>query len=123
MEAVAATLTRHRVRRRGEGHTVLSASMSPAHDTVVFIPAWNEEANLPSVLAKLAATIPDTDVLVIDDGSTDDTAAVAEQLSAEDRRIRVIRQPNGGPGAARRDGVRCMRWPRALCPGRPGPCG
>jgi glycosyltransferase involved in cell wall biosynthesis len=46
-------------------------------DTVVFIPAWNEEQNLPAVLAELAATLPDADVLVIDDGSTDDTAEVA----------------------------------------------
>ncbi len=45
--------------------------------TVVFIPAWNEEDNLPAVLAELATELPDVDVLVIDDGSTDGTAAVA----------------------------------------------
>src|SRR3954465_7484087 len=48
-----------------------------ARDTGVFIPAWNEEQNLPAVLAELAATLPDADVLVIDDGSTDGTAEVA----------------------------------------------
>jgi glycosyltransferase involved in cell wall biosynthesis len=51
--------------------------MAPAHDTVVFVPAWNEEANLPGVLAELAAALPAADVLVIDDGSTDATAKVA----------------------------------------------
>jgi hypothetical protein len=51
--------------------------MSATADTVVFIPAWNEEANLPSVLAELGALLPGCDVLVIDDGSTDATAAVA----------------------------------------------
>jgi glycosyltransferase involved in cell wall biosynthesis len=45
--------------------------------TLVFIPAWNEEENLPGVLAELRAGLPDTDVLVVDDGSTDATAEVA----------------------------------------------
>lgn len=52
------------------------------NDTVVFIPAWNEEENLPAVLAELASELPDADVLVIDDGSTDDTAEVARQAGA-----------------------------------------
>lgn len=46
-------------------------------DTVVFIPAWNEERSLPAVLEELRTGLPDADVLVIDDGSTDGTAAVA----------------------------------------------
>ncbi len=52
-------------------------------DTVVFIPAWNEEANLPAVLDELRATLPAADVLVVDDGSTDATAAVARAHGAE----------------------------------------
>ena len=48
----------------------------------MFIPAWNEEASLPAVLGELAATLPDADVLVIDDGSTDATAEVARELGA-----------------------------------------
>jgi glycosyltransferase involved in cell wall biosynthesis len=51
--------------------------MSERPDTVVFIPAWNEEKSLPAVLDELHATLPDADVLVIDDGSTDATADVA----------------------------------------------
>jgi glycosyltransferase involved in cell wall biosynthesis len=52
-------------------------------ETVVFIPAWNEEANLPAVLDALRARLPDVDVLVVDDGSTDRTADVARQHGAE----------------------------------------
>jgi hypothetical protein len=52
-------------------------------DTVVFIPAWNEEENLPAVLDDLEAELPDVDVLVVDDGSTDATAAVAREHGAE----------------------------------------
>jgi glycosyltransferase involved in cell wall biosynthesis len=52
-------------------------------DTVVFIPAWNEEDNLPAVLDELHAELPDADVLVVDDGSTDRTADVARAHGAE----------------------------------------
>ncbi len=52
-------------------------------DTLVFIPAWNEEGNLPAVLAELRSELPDVDVLVVDDGSTDRTAEVARELGAE----------------------------------------
>jgi hypothetical protein len=52
-------------------------------DTVVFIPAWNEEENLPAVLDGLRERLPWADVLVVDDGSTDRTAAVAREHGAE----------------------------------------
>ena len=51
-------------------------------DTLVFIPAWNEEASLPEVLAEARRELPDVDVLVIDDGSSDATAAVAREAAA-----------------------------------------
>jgi glycosyltransferase involved in cell wall biosynthesis len=55
----------------------------PERDTVVFIPAWNEEQNLPAVLDELALELPGADVLVVDDGSTDGTAAVARAHGAD----------------------------------------
>jgi glycosyltransferase involved in cell wall biosynthesis len=55
----------------------------PTSDTVVFVPAWNEEANLPAVLDELRAVLPEADVLVVDDGSTDGTAAVARAHGAD----------------------------------------
>jgi glycosyltransferase involved in cell wall biosynthesis len=51
-------------------------------DTIVFIPAWNEEANLPAVLDALSEEIPAADLLVVDDGSTDRTAEVARAHGA-----------------------------------------
>jgi glycosyltransferase involved in cell wall biosynthesis len=51
-------------------------------DTLVFIPTWNEEENLPAVLDGLRAELPDVDVLVVDDGSTDRSAEVAREHGA-----------------------------------------
>jgi glycosyltransferase involved in cell wall biosynthesis len=52
-------------------------------ETLVFVPAWNEEANLPAVLDELRTRLPDVDVLVVDDGSTDRTAELAREQGAE----------------------------------------
>jgi glycosyltransferase involved in cell wall biosynthesis len=52
-------------------------------DTVVFVPAWNEEQNLPGVFEDLRRELPEVDVLVVDDGSTDGTAEVARERGAE----------------------------------------
>ena len=51
-------------------------------DTLVFIPAWNEEASLPAVLGEARRELPGADLLVIDDGSTDGTADAAKQGGA-----------------------------------------
>ncbi len=51
--------------------------------TVVFIPAWNEEDNLRAVLDEVQAELPEVDVLVVDDGSTDATAEIARSAGAQ----------------------------------------
>jgi glycosyltransferase involved in cell wall biosynthesis len=51
-------------------------------DTLVFVPAWNEEESLPAVLTELHDGVA-ADVLVVDDGSTDRTADVARDGGAE----------------------------------------
>jgi glycosyltransferase involved in cell wall biosynthesis len=56
--------------------------VAASHELLVFIPAWNEEENLPSVLAELAADLPEADVLVVDDGSTDRTGQVGREGGA-----------------------------------------
>ncbi len=50
--------------------------------TLVFIPAWNEEASISRVIADVRAHIPAADVLVVDDGSTDATTATARDCGA-----------------------------------------
>jgi glycosyltransferase involved in cell wall biosynthesis len=51
-------------------------------DTLVFIPAWNEEDSLPDVLTEARRDLPAVDLLVVDDGSSDGTAAVAAEGGA-----------------------------------------
>jgi glycosyltransferase involved in cell wall biosynthesis len=50
--------------------------------TLVIIPAYNEEASLPDVLAELRRVVPEHDVVVVSDGSTDRTAEVARASGA-----------------------------------------
>jgi glycosyltransferase involved in cell wall biosynthesis len=50
--------------------------------TLVFIPAWNEEGSVPAVIAGVREALPGADILVIDDGSTDATAAQAREAGA-----------------------------------------
>ena len=57
--------------------------MATRADTLVFIPAWNEEQSLPDVLQEIRREIHEADVLVVDDGSTDGTAYVAREFGAK----------------------------------------
>ncbi|HEX5761992.1 MAG TPA: glycosyltransferase family 2 protein [Solirubrobacterales bacterium] len=50
--------------------------------TLVFIPAWNEAASVAAVIAGVRERLPDVDVLVVDDGSSDATAAKAREAGA-----------------------------------------
>jgi glycosyltransferase involved in cell wall biosynthesis len=71
----------------------------------VIIPAWNAAERLAETLASIAAqTLPADEVLVVDDGSTDSTAAVAKAAGA-----RVLRQARQGPGAAMNAGIAATR--------------
>lgn len=70
--------------------------------TLVIIPAFNEEAALPATLDDLRRAQPDVDVVVVDDGSVDRTAAVARAGGAT-----VVTLPfNLGVGSAVRTGLR-----------------
>ena len=70
----------------------------------VVIPAYNAEAFIcRAIESALCQSLPAAEVLVVDDGSHDRTAKLAE---AYDPRVRVIRKANGGPASARNAGIR-----------------
>jgi cellulose synthase/poly-beta-1,6-N-acetylglucosamine synthase-like glycosyltransferase/peptidoglycan/xylan/chitin deacetylase (PgdA/CDA1 family)/spore germination protein YaaH len=67
----------------------------------VIVPAYNEGKVIATTLASLLASeYAELEILVVDDGSTDDTADVVAALAADNPRIRLIRQPNGGKSSA-----------------------
>jgi hypothetical protein len=70
------------------------------------IPVFNRSAMLRQAVASvLAQTYRPIEIIIVDDGSTDDTASVADELAAQHADIiRVLHRPNGGPGAAREAG-------------------
>ena len=76
----------------------------------VVIPAYNVEAYLDECLGSVAAqSFGDWEAIVVDDGSTDGSAALAEVWAEKDERIRVVRQENRGQSAARNAAIRIAK--------------
>jgi dolichyl-phosphate beta-glucosyltransferase len=75
----------------------------------VIIPAYNEERRLPTSLRKVADFVLEQpysiEVIVVDDGSADATAAIAEEFAQQYRFVHLVRNPHGGKGAAIRTGI------------------
>ncbi len=78
----------------------------------VVVPAWNEAARLPALLASLSAhaDVASTEVLVVDDGSNDNTVEIAHSFASTLPLLRVVEHgTNRGKGAAVRTGVLAAR--------------
>ncbi|QCQ15391.1 glycosyltransferase family 2 protein [Microbacterium sp. RG1] len=75
--------------------------MDPARvRTLIIVPAWNESRNVGNTVREILHILPGVDIVVVDDGSTDDTARVAADAGA-----RVLSLPfNMGVGGAMRTG-------------------
>jgi len=76
----------------------------------VIIPVWNGACFLEACLKSIQAqSVRDMEIIVIDDGSTDGTWTLLQQLAALDERIRPVHQENGGVSAARNAGLSLYR--------------
>ncbi len=74
----------------------------------VIVPAFNEETTIAATVRSLAAsTHPDVEVIVVDDESTDGTAAAVEALGLTN--VRLVRKPSGGKASALNTGVALAR--------------
>jgi dolichol-phosphate mannosyltransferase len=68
---------------------------------LVIIPTYNERDNLESIVGRVRAATPETDVLVVDDSSPDGTGELAERLAGADDHVKVLhRRGKEGLGAA-----------------------
>lgn len=73
----------------------------------LIVPTYNAAGYIRRALdSALSQTYPNIEVLVVDDGSTDHTAALLQQHYGQDQRVRYIHQANAGPSVARNRGVR-----------------
>jgi dolichol-phosphate mannosyltransferase len=71
----------------------------------ISVPTYREAENIEELLRRLRAAVPDAHILVVDDGSPDGTAEIAEKLGASLGEIEVLRRPGKlGLGAAYRAG-------------------
>ncbi len=85
-------------------------ALSPIHTTVL-IPVYNEEAALPRVLEDVIASVgPGYEILVVDDGSSDATVAVAQRYPC----LVISHEANRGKGAAMRTGLAHARGEKVI---------
>jgi glycosyltransferase involved in cell wall biosynthesis len=83
--------------------------MKTPHFSVI-IPAYNASETIRSTVASvLLQTDRDLEVILVDDGSTDDTLSVLLDIACKDTRVRVVSQPNGGVSSARNYGARLSK--------------
>src|SRR5689334_17513216 len=94
---------------------------TPFVDISIVVPAYNEELRLPPTLGRLHAFLSKQplryEILVVDDGSKDNTCAVVEEHAQRIPHLRLVRQmPNKGKGAAVRMGMLAARGQiRVMC--------
>ena len=106
--ALARTLAVVTLARRQARRPVPPATYFPS--VSVIVPAYNEEVGIAAAVRSLVGgNYPTLEVIVVDDGSTDGTSAVVEALAADDPRVRLIHQPNGGKSAALNTGIAAAR--------------
>ncbi|MET8098232.1 glycosyltransferase [Streptomyces sp. NPDC005236] len=97
---------RQRNRRRGRGGK-FSWGPTVTRPVTVIVPAYNEKECIANTLKSLARSTHPIEIIVVDDGSDDDTSEIAESLGMPN--VRVIRQENAGKPAALNNGVRNAR--------------
>jgi len=72
----------------------------------IVIPAFNAERYLTeAVQSALGQSVPPVEIVIVNDGSSDETAKVADRLAATHSRVSALHRPNGGAAAARNTGL------------------
>jgi glycosyltransferase involved in cell wall biosynthesis len=76
----------------------------------IIMPAYNEAATIEEIVVRVLQSPEDLELIVVDDGSTDDTAVIVKRIAAQDGRVNVVQhETNRGKGAAVRSGLAVAR--------------
>lgn len=103
----ALALVRHRRERRAEWPPL---DQWPPLPVTVLLAAYNEETVIErTIRTVLRSEYPLTEVLVVDDGSTDGTADIVRRLAEEEPRVRLLQQANQGKSTALNNGLAVAR--------------
>ncbi|MBK7723223.1 MAG: polyprenol monophosphomannose synthase [Austwickia sp.] len=65
----------------------------PVRRVLVLVPTYNERDNLPMITARVRETVPEADILILEDNSPDGTGQIADALAAQDPRTFVLHRP------------------------------
>ena len=85
---------------------------NPDKQVAVIVPAYNSADTIRETLESVCCqTWTNLDIIVVDDGSTDNTAFLVSKMAVGDQRIRLVRSPNGGVAAARNLGAAKSKAP------------
>jgi biofilm PGA synthesis N-glycosyltransferase PgaC len=102
-----------------ESHVELATTPgTPQQRVTVIVPVFNEEVVIvAAVRSLLALDYPALDILIVDDGSTDETFALATAMQGQygSATVRVVRKRNGGKASALNTGIALARTPFVLC--------
>lgn len=72
----------------------------------IIVPVYNTEKYLEKTVSLLCSqTIKDIEIILVDDGSTDNSPVLCDKIAASDKRVKVIHQPNSGISKARNAGL------------------
>lgn len=73
--------------------------------TLVVVPTYNEAESIRPIIERIRRSVPDADLLIVDDGSPDGTGRIADQLAEGDERLTVLHRPRkAGLGGAYLEG-------------------
>ncbi len=94
-----------------QGSGRLQAGGSAPVSITVFFPCYNEQGNVANVVARADSILQgigaDYEIIIVDDGSADDTGRIADEIAAANRRVRVVHhERNQGYGAALQSGLK-----------------
>ena len=76
----------------------------------IIVPVYNIEKYLnKSIMSMLAQTFINIEVILVDDGATDNSGAICDKFAGIDKRVKVIHQKNSGAGQARNNGLKAAK--------------